>query len=531
MMMLALASCQSQAQKLTPEQIDQAWKVGKTLNLSDFENLTGLFGEQPIKSDKGYNVLVDLAHECSFYLMWTVPEQLNKLGYRSLGSHAVINSALDPRGSSRVRVLWDTVNKVYPFVWWPNPTYHVVITGQFSPKAQDYTDSEINALVSFVKKGGGLIVQTDIKKEADSTWTMRKLLKAFNAKPSAEPVKLEFGKGRILVTGSVKDLRYPRNANQVQKDSVDQVVAGYMAWLTEKQKRLKDKPVMPQAMDGGGPIYPELEENFSNIVFYYAANQKPDLLKVVKEDVPKAQEFVQKRLPSKPTAEPMYLILAAGGGGGWAVNIYRPKENGIISLDGFGILSIFGHELAHTMFGPPNDDGNIAGISPIPDRGEAHAGWYQGKVNALFDPKLREKANRDCNLMFGYDPKGNAMDLATCYENEEMNKKWGYGKDWIKTWYIWQKLDDRYGPGWYPKWKYVQHTRWKNDPERRLTWDEMVEDMSIAVGEDLFPFFIKLGTTLGKTRLETIEYQGKTLKLAVAPIEVTPAGPVRIEEI
>jgi hypothetical protein len=531
---ILLASCQTQAQKLNPDQVDKAWKEGKTLDLSAFKKLTGLktpFASQPVKNDKGYNVLVDLAHECSFYLMWTAPEQLNKLGYRSLGSHAVISSALDPDGKSRVRVIWDTVNKVYPFVWWPNPKYHVVITGQFNPKAQDYTDAEIAALVNFVKKGGGLILQTDIKKLPDSTWTMQKLLGAFNAKPQEEPVRLEFGKGRVFVTGTTRDLKYPRNATQVQKDSVDQVVAGQLAWLTEKQKRLKDQPVMPQAMDGGGPIYPELEENFSNIVFYYAANQKPDLLKVVKEDVPKAQEFVQQRLPSKPTAEPMYLILCAGGGGGWAVNIYRPKENGIISLDGFGILSIFGHELAHTMFGPPNDEGNIAGISPIPNRGEAHAGWYQGKVNALFDPKLRDKANRDCNLMFAYDPKGNAMDLATCYENEEMNKKWGYGKDWTKTWYIWQKLDDRYGPGWYPKWKYVQHTRWKNDPEHRLTWDEMVEDMSIAVGEDLFPFFIKLGTTLKKSRLESIEYQGKKINLPVAPIEVTPAGPVRIEGI
>jgi hypothetical protein len=59
----------------------------------------------------------------------------------------------------------------------------------------------------------------------------------------------------------------------------------------------------------------------------------------------------------------------------------------------------------------------------------------------------------------------------------------------------------------------------------------MIEDMSIAVGEDLFPFFIKLGTTLKKSRLESIEYQGKKINLPVAPIEVTPAGPVRIEGI
>jgi len=537
-----LAACGPEEGKLTPEQITEAWTSGKTLELSTFKKLTTspLFAEQPVKNDKGYNVLVDLAHECTFYQMWTVPEQLNQLGYRSLGSHATLNTVLDRDGESRVRVLWDTVNKVYPFAWWPNPIFHVVLTGQFNPEAQEYTEPEISALVDFVKKGGGLIILSDYRKlkNPDSRvsgsiddWSLHRLITAFGINPGETPVRMEFGKGRVLVTGNPKELKYPRDAAISQKDSVDLIVAECLDWLTAKQKPLKGRPILPQAMEGGGPIYPELEDHFSNIVFYYAANQKSELLKVVKEDVPRAQEFIEQRLPSTPTAEPMYLILAAGGGGGWAVNIYKPKENGIISLDGFGILSIFGHELAHTLFGPAGDDGGTAGIAPIPDRGEAHAGWYQGKVNAFLKPELRDKPNRDCNLMFAFDPKGNAMDLATCYENEAMHKQWGYGKDWIKTWYIWQKLDDRYGPGWYPNWKYVQHTRWKNDPEHHLSWDEMVEDMSIAVGEDLFPFFRKLGTTLQKSRLERIEYNGATIELPVALVEVTPAGAVRLEMI
>ncbi len=227
----------------------------------------------------------------------------------------------------------------------------------------------------------------------------------------------------------------------------------------------------------------------------------------------------------------MYLILCAGSGGGWAVNAYRPKENGIISLDPFGILSIFGHELAHTMHGPTNDEGAVAGITPIPNRGEAHAGWFQGKVNALFKESIHNESNRNCNSMFEWDPNGNALDLATHYENEALTKEWGKGKDWTKTWYIWQKLDDRYGPTWYPRWRYVQHTRWKDDPEHRLSWTEMVEDWSIAVGEDLFPFMKAVGTSLEIDRLPSISFKGEILELPVAPIDVTPGGPVRIETI
>ena len=602
LLLLALSACSvaTKEKPLTGDEITAAWTKGETLELTAFGRLSALkplFAKQHVINDKGYNVLVDMAHECSFATLWDLPERLNKSGYRAIGSHATVNTVLDPKGCSRVRVLYDTVNKVYPFVWWPNARYDVIITEQSTPEAQDYTDAEIAAMVKFVKGGGGLLIQGNAARKGKSTdlpdyskWSLNKLAASFGGqfttgdttiagirwakmelgkewtspntvvrkeqtspntllrKEQTSPNTLlrkegagglpvnvlamrKFGKGRVVMCGNLSAIRKGGKDTEERKQMADAVLERMMTALTEYQKPVGGTLHLPQTMEGGGAIYPELEDNFSNIVFYYAANQKPELLRTVKDDVPKAQAFVQQRLPSTPTAEPMYLILCAGGGGGWAVNIYKPKENGIISLDGHGILSIFGHELAHTMFGPANDDGGIAGIAPIPDRGEAHAGWFQGKVNALFKPDLLDKANRECNSMFAYDPKGNAMDLATCYENEEMNRKWGYGKDWIKTWYIWQKIDDRFGPSWYPRWKWVQHTRWKNDPDHHLTWDEMVEDMSIAVGEDLFPFFIKVGTTLNKKRLEQIEFQGKIIKLKIAPIEPTPAGPVRMEEV
>ena len=580
-------SCQRKVvePRLTAEQITVAWTSGKTIRIDNLDEKLAarpLFAEQPVKNDKGYNVLIDMAHECSFATLWDLPERLNKSGYRAIGSHATVNTVLDPKGYSRVRILYDTVNKIYPFAWWPNTRYDVIVTEQSTPQAQEYTDVEIEALVKFVKKGGGLLIQGNVRKKGVGVgvgvgvgekggrvgppvrdgWSLNKLAGRFGGEvtdrdttisgirwakldlseewvpadvPGSMPREVlairKFGKGRVLISGNLSAIRKNGKDTQERKALADSLLSRMMNALTAFQKPVGGTLMLPQTMEGGGAIYPELEDNFSNIVFYYAANQKPELVKTVKEDVPKAQTFIQERLPSTPTAEPMYLVLCAGGGGGWAVNIYKPKENGIISLDGHGILSIFGHELAHTMFGPANDEGKVAGIAPIPDRGEAHAGWFQGKVNALFKPDLLDKANRECNSMFAYDPKGNAMDLATCYENEAMNQKWGYGKDWIKTWYIWQKIDDRFGPSWYPKWKWVQHTRWKDDPEHHLSWDEMVEDMSIAVGEDLFPFFIKAGTTLNKKRLEQIEFQGKLIKLPVAPIEVTPAGVVRMEEV
>ncbi len=525
-----LSACTSET--WTDEQITEYWTSGKTLPSEVLKQYP--LPEQPVVDDKGLNVLIDMAHECNFAALWTLPEQLNKLGYRSVGSHATINSVLDPKGESRIRMVYDTVNHVRPFVWWPNAKYNIIISSQSSWKSQTYTDKEVAALKLFVESGGSLFIRRNGREprtDQQNPVPIDILLSTFDLTPEDGVSRHEFGRGRILLSNHPGEYNYPRRANQEQRDSVNQALGEQLEWLSENQKAQKGTPCLPEPMEGGGGVYPELEDNFSNIVFYYAENQKEELLNAVKVDVPKAQEFILERLPSKPTAEPMYLILCAGGGGGWAVNIYRPKENGIISLDPFGILSIFAHELAHTMHGPVNEAGEIAGISPIPNRGEAHAGWYQGKVNALFKESDRELSNRNCNSMFDWDPEGNQLDLATEYENEAGREKWGYGKDWTKTWYLWQKLDDRYGPTWYPRWKYIQHTRWQNDPEHHLTWTELVEDMSIAVGEDLFPFMRKLGTTLERDRMEEIEFQGETMKLELAPIEVTPGGNVRIEKI
>jgi hypothetical protein len=98
-------------------------------------------------------------------------------------------------------------------------------------------------------------------------------------------------------------------------------------------------------------------------------------------------------------------------------------------------------------------------------------------------------------------------------------------------WYVWQKLDDRYGPTWYPRWRWVQQQRWASEPGRKLTWEEAITDISIAVGEDLFPFFAKTGKELSIKRLEKVNFMGSTIELTTAPIEPTTPSGVNLEPI
>jgi len=541
------------------ETLERLSRQGKTLG----DQVTARYPleRQRVRDDTGINVLIDLAHQATFVAMWELPRLLRGKGFRASGSQASLDTVLAPGKKSRLRI---PVGGRRPFAWWPNERFHAVITFQSDPRSQDYLPGERRALKAFVRSGGGLIVVAGnvLERERIEGWTLNRLMSDFGAGLSPEPdradgrtaptlklgrewevqkrgekgrpvlARREYGKGRVVVFSSTRLFFWNKNAAGDAPDSREsrgREISEALKWAAAGATSTGGTLRLPREAAGGGPIYPELEQNVGGVIVYYAKNQKEELLRAVRKEMPGAKKQIEEWLPSRPPDEPMYLIVSAGGGGGWAVNAYRPKETGVISLSRHGLLSVFGHELAHTMGGPPNEKGELAASWPQGNQGESHAGWFQGKINALFDEEQRNRANRDCNSFFRFDKNGGALDLAL--NPREMNEKWGKGKEWTKIWWVWQKLDDRYGPTWYPRWRWVQYTRWKDDPGRRLTWDETVEDMSIAVGEDLFPFFKKIGTTLKKDRFESAGFQGKKIELPVAPLEVTPAGPVRLEAI
>lgn len=556
-----ISACQPAKKKvtLTDEQVTEYWHTGKTLPVEVGEQYPPLMLK--MENDKGFNVLIDVAHQCSFASLWGLGGRLQDMGFRTVTNQASLNTVLDPEGKSRVRIPYDAENKIFPFAWYPNFKYNVVITEQADLNAQHYTPEEQKALVEFVKKGGGLVVLgVPVKDEQKmKEWSLNGLIRQFDAELSAKSdryrdrpyaslqlgkdwealatgetggvvmARRDFGKGRVVIAGNVDAIRRSGDDETYNQKS-DSTAGVILDWVCEGQEPVGGEPRLPQPMGGGGAIYPELENVAGDIVVYYAQNQKENLLKTVQETFPAITQKIQGWLPSRPTKEPMYLILAAGDGGGWAVNAFQPKENGIISLSAEGLVSIYAHELAHTMSGPDNAEGFTAAVSKMPQRGEAHAGWFQGKIDAWYDSTRLGKSNRNCNWIFE-QPYFNELDLTVYDENQELHEKFGKGKDWTKIWYIWQKMDDRYGTTWYPRWRWVQYTRWADDRDRRLTWEETVEDMSIAVGEDLFPFFRKIGIKLDRERIGKMSFDGKELNLEPTPLDATAAGNVRLDDI
>ena len=513
--------------------------------------------EGPPPGDTGINILIDQAHEAQFSVLWGLRGALREQGYRACSSLAALDSVLTRGNPCRVRV---SVGGMEPFGWWPAAEFSIVVTSQHDLNAQSYTGEEREALLRFVRGGGGLLVIGGRPGDAAAAdgWSLNTLLGELGAKctPVAEQAgggswsalgltdewhvlrqgetgtairaRRTYGRGRVvLAETSASFTPWGPEEEGIRKAKLAEL-REMVDWLAEGRDPVGGDWGLPH--HGGAGIFPELEADLGGVVVYYAGNQKPDVVECVTENVPAAADQLLAWLPTRTFAEPYVIVICAGGGGGWAIGA-RPKAAAVIDYRPISLLGVFAHEMAHTMGGPGNANGDIAGQSPHHNQGEAHAGWFQGKIGALFGAP-KDQSNRNCNSILDLErEKGRKLDLATEYENEVGREAWGGGGSWTKIWWIFQKLDDRYGPTWYPRWYWVRSTRWMNEPGHVETWDEMVEDMSIAVGEDLFPFFRGAGTNLSRERLESIGFQGEVLKLPVAPIDQGPAGNVCLDPI
>jgi hypothetical protein len=433
-----------------------------------------------------------------------------------------------------------------------------------------YTKAECKALEDFVADGGSLYILTNPQGSVEG-WSMNDLAAVFGAKYTDKtdryndatyaaievdsnwevvatgenglPVRARraFKHGRVVISGYSEEIHFEEIHDQAsaeekaRKEAINkwrrEVLDASFGWLCEIQHTFGDEYRPGQSgWGGGGAIYPELETNLDGFVVYYTPNMDETLKQTVVTEMPRITDQIMAWHPSTPTPEPMYLLLAAGGGGGWAVNAYKPKENGIISTDIWGLIGIYAHELAHTLGGPANAKGEKAGESPFHNQGEAHAGWFQGKVMAMYDSTLLERGNRNCEDLF--TPEYLNIDLKRYTNDAAYADSCGKGKDWGKSWIIWQKMDDVYGPTWYPRWRNIQYTRWMDTPEKVLTWEETVEDMSIAVGEDLFPFFRALNTSLDREVCGELLFNGEKITLPAARIDATtPPGKVNLSAI
>ncbi len=503
-------------------------------------------------ADNGINVLFDISRCATFFWMWEAPPGLRDQGYRVSPSQASLHSVLDPKGRSRIRVPMDGS---FPFAWWPNFAWNVVLSHAVEgPIGLPYLPEEVSAIERFVNEGGGFIVGLSVdfaNRDMDGI-SPSELIGRFGAKPLAarsryagrEWPTLELspewqpllkgddgavlaairthGRGRFVVLSDLGIAQWDNRASAGDPWSREErlkFLGSVVQAASQGKPPVGGTRELPMGAYGGGPIYPELEESMGDVSVFYAANGYKHLIEVCRKELPAIRRICERWVPSKPTGDRMHIILSGGGGGGWAINAYLPKEVGMISADAQGVKSVYAHEVTHTLAGPANSRGEHAGVLPNPGWfSEAHAGYYQGKSDYVFNGSPTHRGTMDLS-----SERAKALDLANLKENQG-------GEGWHKIWTVWHLLEERYGSTWYPRWLWVQNERWANEPRKQLTWDNVVEDMSIAAGEDLFPFFREIGTTLTKERMGEAEFAGKKLDLPVSGVRVRRCSPVpRVE--
>ncbi len=520
---------------------------------------------QPLSppNDTGINVLVDLARTSHFGNLWGLQNNLFDNGFRPFGSHATFDTVLPEGSQVRIRLPFeqDVIAPAYqPFGWVPAPDIDVVLALQGGGREFDYIPEEQAAIKAFIENGGGAVfVGGGVHRDSgtaeslplhNSEWSIFKMAQTYGAEwapefdtvgnKTVQTLKLS-SDWNIILKGQegrplVAERKWKRGNVIIVGDASLAHHEGesftrlcdYIKRVSAHSPNLGGEARFPRTHHGGGPIFPDQEVKLGNVSVYYSKNQDPEFMTKVIADMQRAKEFVEQRLPTPymgVSGDPYCIIIANGGGGaGWAVLMRKPNEAGTISTSHVGIVSIFGHELAHTMSGPRVDSGEKTQSSwPLGNQGECHAGFFQQKVNSFITGDHKDTPHPKANQTYHKEQTtGKMIDLNS--DDLAESAKWG------KMWYVFYKLDDRYGPTWYPRWRWVQNVRWQNE-SRQLSWEETIEDISIACGEDLFPFFRKIGTTTEKERFPEATFMGKTIKLPIAPIEHTPAGPPKLGPI
>jgi len=263
----------------TCKQIDAYWKGGRTLPVEASRQ----YPVPPlrIQNDTGINVLVDMAHKCDFFMMWNLRGALHRRGIRTVGSHAALDSVIKPGSLCRVRI--PVGDKLYPFAWWPAPKFNVVMT-EGGSRDPEYLAEEREALLTYVRAGGGLIVSgvhSLPDAEAVRMYSLNLLLAEFGAKfiagtqsfkgqripiievdenwevaekgDSDKPVivKRRFGNGRIVLLVSRSIFRFNRkNLDDIERKA--DFITELIKWAAGDSSVANGEPRLPAPMAGGG---------------------------------------------------------------------------------------------------------------------------------------------------------------------------------------------------------------------------------------------------------------------------------------
>jgi hypothetical protein len=511
----------------------------------------------PGVKDNGINVLLDSAHDVSFYWMWETQDAIRNAGFRVTGSQATLHTVLTPGALSRMRTQENHAFEIKnpdgttghlhrPMVMLPNPEFNVVVTYQFG-ECQAFLPEEIAALKTFVSDGGGLVVFGHPPGDMDK-YPLQDLARAFGAEfvhqevggpfraashPATAHLRLpdnanakcyqvrtakewtplifaaddaviaaarSYGKGRVVL---VADQRPTRRWLQTEEDrkSNREPDANFpwlnalIEWAAGGKQPVAGTRQVPWEYGGvGGAIFPENQETVAGVTFLYAANQMPGVLDCIRNRTKELKSWLDRWLPSPPVKPDEFYLTAAAGSPGSGWAVNVYTPRAADSCANDSDLGALLSVMAHEIAHTMT--------GPAASNGAVGGRFPGGDANGLFSEAHAGYFQQRVGRKMGCEVDrrglpGLAHVDPTLRELDLTNIPEDHVEwGWSKLWLIWEILEDRYGEMWYANWMKTIHETYRDDPDHIMTWQEVVVTMSKAAGEDLFPFMQAFGTSV-----------------------------------
>lgn len=331
-----------------------------------------------------------------------------------------------------------------------------------------------------------------------------------------EPVMVirEYGKGRIALIGGTSFIPFLDQLNlkglfvelfywlgenspnfRSQKDKFYELFPGikqHYGWDYE----LENKPHLKRRYNKRSAfIWPENEYNVHGVKILYANSMQKNVEFIIHNIYPvvyNALQIYYQCPPLSKSVNRIHFYPHWGSGYTWMLPAVAEPIIGIPCLgkDHDQIKGIFAHEMTHA-WGIPGPPGWEHCWTTFTDH-------YFDEYLDLYNPEIRMKNyQKRIDKLLKFDPKLAQIDISM----ERIDDVEAEHIRWTKFALLFEKLVERYGNNLMAN--YIKIFRkYGTEEKESLSMSEFIYYLSLAAGDDLYPFFEKYGTQLREERKE-----------------------------
>jgi len=248
---------------------------------------------------------------------------------------------------------------------------------------------------------------------------------------------------------------------------------------------LVDKPEPPEWDGGPDFIWPEIQVKRGAIMLQYSASMKARAEYLIQQ-YPVVYNTIYELFQVEPAQEMILEALPSSGGG------YHWTKQRLVAIgalaDDKAVVGIMGHEMVHA-WGLPTPRNFPHGWTAFTDD------YLSAKLQLRTPAEMTEEWNRELSELKALDPNLDSLDIVEATTDPTRQRLLDKKVGWIL-----KELEKKYGLDFFARLVRIYREQGKT-PRREETYeglpmDDFVYYASLAAGEDLYPWFRSLGTTV-----------------------------------